>query len=46
MQGTLLRHAAHYSRLLAVWVVQQSQSIIAGIKQKIEERQGRRAGPE
>lgn len=42
--GTLLRQAAHYSRLLAVWVVQQSRSVIAGIKQKIEERQGRKLG--
>ena len=42
--GILLRQAAHYSRQLAVWVVQQLQSLIAGIKQKVEERQGRKLG--
>ena len=42
--GNLLRQGAHYSRRLAVWLVQQSQRLIAGIKQKIEERQGRKLG--
>ncbi len=42
--GVALRQAAHHSRRLAMWLFQQSQSIVAGIKQKIEERQGRKLG--
>ena len=42
--GVALRQAAHHSRRLAVWLFQQARSVIAGIKRKIEERQGRKLG--
>ena len=42
--GILLRQAAHHGRRLAIWAVQQSQAVIASIKQKIEERQEEKLG--
>lgn len=42
--GVIIGQAAHHSRHFAVWAFQQAHRLIGTIKQKIEERQGRKLG--